>query len=892
MMMKKSHIVSAALMLSLLLAQPLNAVEPKETKRVLVLYGEDKAHPAHELSDQGLRVAFRSSQLFDVQLYPEYLDNSRFGGAGHAQTVADYLCRKYTGIKIDAIITVYPSAIDFLMSEEGNIFPMMPIVASQVTRTTAENLEHSPLRRFITAVVTADNSAILLDTALRLRPSTQHVALVAGVTPNDSATEQVLRNALKPHFEKLELIDLTKLPMQDILARVGSLPQDTIVLYSSIFKDGDGRGFVPREALSLVSRAANAPVFGLYEPFLGYGIVGGQLVSFEHLGRETAALALRILGGESPASIPFGGEEAYVSLYDWRELKRWNIPETAVPPGSEIRYREPSLWRDYKGTIAGMIAFMVFEAFLILVLVMNLRMRRRAERALIESEESVRLAVTSAGAGLWSFEMGTGHLWATDRTRELFGFAPDEALNYEKFLGPIHPEDHEGVRQFVQQTAQLGHETRVEYRVVLPDGTGRCLASLGRFQKSSSGGPNRFMGVAVDITERKRIENALSESRAQILAVFDSTNDLIWSVDPVNFGVVTWNSALGDYFLKNLGIELRAGMTPEQLVPPEFVTTWKEFYSRALRDGSFTTEYCVATGTIILLISFNLLKRDGEVFGISIFGKDITDRKKVEDELRRHRANLEELITERTAELTEAKEQAEAADRTKSVFLATMSHELRTPLNSIIGFTGILQQGLSGPLNEDQKIQLGMVRESGEHLLNLINDVLDISKIEAGQMQVSIKPFDLREVIERITQSAKPLAEKKCIGLEVAIAPDVGTIASDLRRVEQILLNLISNGIKFTEEGSVYVGCSLQNQEVLVRVIDTGIGIKSEDMELLFKPFQQVHTGSERHFEGTGLGLSICRKLLNLLGGKIEVQSEWGKGSTFSFTLPVERRHT
>jgi PAS domain S-box-containing protein len=143
-----------------------------------------------------------------------------------------------------------------------------------------------------------------------------------------------------------------------------------------------------------------------------------------------------------------------------------------------------------------------------------------------------------------------------------------------------------------------------------------------------------YSGFIEDISERRRVEQALAESRAQILAVFDSTNDLIWSVDPVNFGIVTWNSALADYFLKNWGIELRVGMPPEQLVPPEFVTTWKEFYSRALREDSFTTEYCVATGTTILLISFNLLKRDGEVFGISIFGKDITERKQAEEALR------------------------------------------------------------------------------------------------------------------------------------------------------------------------------------------------------------------------------------------------------------------
>ncbi len=526
--------------------------------------------------------------------------------------------------------------------------------------------------------------------------------------------------------------------------------------------------------------------------------------------------------------------------------------------------------------------------------------RKQTEEKLHESEEGLRIAeekyrsiFENALEGIYETSREGKNLTSNPALARILGYdSPEDIISkitdsaHQLWVDPNQCLDY--ARLLEQSNVVLNYECEY-YR---KDKTRIWVSLNARRVVGPDGETLNYSGFIEDISERKRAEQALTESRAQILAVVDSTNDFIWSVDPVNFGVVTWNSALGDYFLKNWGIELCVGMTPEQLVPPEFVTTWNEFYSRALREGHFTTEYSVVMWTITLLLSFNLLRRNGEVFGISIFGKDITDRKKVEDELRGHRDNLEELITERTTELIEAKEQAEAADRVKSVFLATMSHELRTPLNSIIGFTGILQQGLSGPLNEEQKKQLGMVRASGNHLLNLINDVLDISKIEAGQLQVSIEPFDLRAVIESVTQSAKPLAEKKCIGLEVAIAPDVGTIASDLRRVEQILLNLISNGIKFTEEGSVYVGCSLQNQEVLVRVIDTGIGIKSEDMELLFKPFQQVQTGSERHFEGTGLGLSICRKLLNLLGGKIEVQSEWGKGSTFSFTLPVERRHT
>ncbi len=239
--------------------------------------------------------------------------------------------------------------------------------------------------------------------------------------------------------------------------------------------------------------------------------------------------------------------------------------------------------------------------------------------------------------------------------------------------------------------------------------------------------------------------------------------------------------------------------------------------------------------------------------------------------------------------LMKAKEQAESADRLKSAFLATMSHELRTPLNSIIGFTGIILQGLSGAINEEQAKQLTMVKNSANHLLSLISEILDISKIEAGQLKVSAEPLDMRLSVHKVVQSIRPLAERKGLSLLVEIEDNMATITSDVRRVEQVLLNLLSNAVKFTERGNIRVSCGVENGRCLTCVTDTGIGIKQEQLEHLFKPFYQVDTGISRKYEGTGLGLSICKRLIELMGGSMRVESSQGKGSTFCFALPLER---
>lgn len=253
--------------------------------------------------------------------------------------------------------------------------------------------------------------------------------------------------------------------------------------------------------------------------------------------------------------------------------------------------------------------------------------------------------------------------------------------------------------------------------------------------------------------------------------------------------------------------------------------------------------------------------------------------------------NLEKKVEERTKQLRHANIALEKANRLKSEFLATMSHELRTPLNAIIGFSEVLRDEVIGPLHKEQKECLDDIHSSGQHLLSMINNILDFSKIEAGKFELTYEEFSLEETTDEVLNAISEFSSKKGISIHTQFRPGIPPIIADKEKFKQIMFNLLSNAVKFTSEnGRVTINAEPVEQYVQIGVSDTGIGIKSEDIDKLFKLFLQLDGTYSRRYEGTGLGLILTKHLVELQGGKIWVESEYGKGSTFTFMLPIKPR--
>src|SRR6266404_8939009 len=382
--------------------------------------------------------------------------------------------------------------------------------------------------------------------------------------------------------------------------------------------------------------------------------------------------------------------------------------------------------------------------------------------------------------------------------------------------------------------------------------------------------------------QRRRAEEELRESEARKAAIFDSTLDSIISIDHAGH-IIEFNPQAERTFHYNRD-EVVGRPMAELIISPSL----RERHHRALARYLATGE-----GSIIgKRIEMTAMRSDGTEFPVELsltsistkarpmftaYIRDLTEQKKQEE------------IRERSRELEEQNLRIQEANRLKSEFLANMSHELRTPLNAVIGFAEIMVDGRAGPLNPDQKEYLSDILTSGQHLLHLINDVLDLAKIEAGKMELELETFSAKKVLDEVCALMRPTAAKRNIVIRVEASANNDVVMLDQRKFKQILYNLLSNAVKFShDKGVVQVVLGLgSKQQLQLQVKDSGIGIKNEDLPRIFREFEQLDSGATRQFPGTGLGLALTKRIVELHGGSITVHSEFGKGSTFTIAIPA-----
>jgi signal transduction histidine kinase len=368
------RLACAGLMLCLAGASPAYAAP----HQVVVLYDERIDLPGLSLLHASLTRRLTSGPPGSVEIYREEMDLSRFGSDGYLLHLRDRLRTKYAGMKIDVAVAAYPPALDFLLTHGDAVFPGAPIVFCGIDRRMFGARALPP---HVTGALVKREFAPTLELALRLHPDTERAVFVAGTSAFDTQLVDQARKELGVFEDRLALTYLTTLPLRELLTRLSQLPPRTIVLYSAVFRDGAGEHFVPHDVAERVSAAANAPVYGFLDQYLGRGIVGGQLYSLDAHGEEAANLALQILAGTAPSQLPLVEPRASLTMFDWRQLQRWGLSESELPAGAIIRFREPSVWREYRLYVLGAAAIVALQALMIGSLLLQRARRRRAEHA-------------------------------------------------------------------------------------------------------------------------------------------------------------------------------------------------------------------------------------------------------------------------------------------------------------------------------------------------------------------------------------------------------------------------------------------------------------------------------------------------------------------------------
>lgn len=495
--------------------------------------------------------------------------------------------------------------------------------------------------------------------------------------------------------------------------------------------------------------------------------------------------------------------------------------------------------------------------------------RRQAEGVIQESEERLQDFLDNAHDLIQSVDPEGKFVYVNRAWKKVLGYTEEEVMGLT-FFQILDPGCRERCKRDFARILQGESLSALEVDFVASDGrVVKCSGSANVWFKE--GEPVATRSIFRDITEQLQARRKLEAFQANLRALVENTGDAIWSVDRAKC-LITFNTAFSMALEVRTNREPKVGDRPADCLPDADVSWYEEMYERALYGEAFSELRDQEIGGQIRSFEFffNPIREAAGIIGVAAFEKDVTARRRIQLALRM------------------AKEEAEQANQAKSQFLASMSHELRTPLNSVIGFTNILLKNRGGHLAEQELSFLERIIANGKHLLELINEVLDLAKIEAGRMELELETVVLESLVGETLSQLEAQVKDKDVLLSIDCPPGIDPMEVDAGKLKQVIINLVGNALKFTKAGEVAVEISAREDgrtPGAIAVRDTGIGIPAERLQAIFEAFQQADGTTSREFGGTGLGLTISRSLCQLMGFDLRVESEVGKGSTFTILL-------
>jgi two-component system sensor histidine kinase/response regulator len=522
--------------------------------------------------------------------------------------------------------------------------------------------------------------------------------------------------------------------------------------------------------------------------------------------------------------------------------------------------------------------------------------RKLAEEALLAAHALQAQIFETMPDGFSILDSEGVHISVNPAMCQMTGFAEDELVG----VGPPHPywppEEYEVIGRALGQTVR-GEISEAELTFMRKNGERFPVIVVPSIVRDAGGDMVRAYASVRDITTRKQAERELRESEERYRSVVSSLHEGV-ILQAADGTILAFNRTASDIF--GIGHEEAVGQTSTSRDWGTIREDGTEFPGsehpsmHTLRTGEPCTDVVVGVrgplGLRWVEVSTEPMMREGEAlpYAVVVSFTDITERRRVDEELRTSRDDLERIVEERTRELTETNRALLEASNAKSQFLASMSHELRTPLNSIIGFTGIMLQGMTGDLTTEQRAQLEMVNRAGRQLLGLVSDVLDLERVEAGRVSLELEDVDIGRLAHGLADTVRPMAEDVGLKLELDLERAPVEVRTDRAKLEQILLNFLSNAVKYTEAGTITLRVeSREDGSVAASVSDTGVGIAEEDHARVFEEFRQLPATRGAKRPGSGLGLAISWQLAQVLGGRIELVSEPDAGSTFTLILPA-----